>query len=271
MIYCIWYPSGGFGHFINAVMTTKGHGFARPKKSLAIDSLGTSHNLDLIMPKYKKGQEYAMPNLDPSLHYSVLIDNGITDESKDFLNVFKNSVTIKICYDDWTWPIVASTCVIKAMNDTLENQILSDLSGWVETSDDWAKREKFFLFLRDHPLRRAWQGDDDVKSIRITDIKSYLDLKDRFNEIGIIIDEFDESWECWKIANGPYFNPTDTAQKVLDMVKTKTSADLSHITDIWTQAVIYYYLWLEYRREVPHNDYAGFFTNTSEITQWLNL
>jgi hypothetical protein len=43
------------------------------------------------------------------------------------------------------------------------------------------------------------------------------------------------------------------------------SSDLTHITDIWTQAVVYYYIWLEFGIEVPHNDFANFFTNTDQI------
>lgn len=271
MIYCIWYPSGGFGHFINAVITTKGREFARPKKSLVIDSLGTSHNLDLVMPVYREGQPYIMPKLDPALHYSVLIDNGIANNSANFLTVFKNSVPIKICYDDYTWPVIANTCVIKAMNDTLENQILSDLSAWDGCVTDWVKREKFFLFLRDHPLRHAWKSDNSIKSIEISDIKNYINLKNNLNEIGIILDDFREIWTSWREENKSYFDPVDTAKRILDQIKTKTPADLSHITDIWTQAVIYYYLWLTYQREVPHNDYANFFMDTREIVRWLDL
>ena len=57
--------------------------------------------------------------------------------------------------------------------------------------------------------------------------------------------------------------------KVLSCVITKQSDDLTHITDIWSQAVIYYYIWLKYNVEVPHNDYANWFTNTKEIVTML--
>ena len=30
MIYCVWYPSGGFGHFINAVLTLYSKDFEVP-------------------------------------------------------------------------------------------------------------------------------------------------------------------------------------------------------------------------------------------------
>ena len=53
MIYCVWYPSGGFGHFINAVLTLHGEDFVSPKNQLIFSKNGDSHNLDLIVPKYK--------------------------------------------------------------------------------------------------------------------------------------------------------------------------------------------------------------------------
>jgi hypothetical protein len=56
-----------------------------------------------------------------------------------------------------------------------------------------------------------------------------------------------------------------TANTVLSYVLAKQSKDLTDITDIWTQAVVYYYIWLKYNIEIPHNDFADFFTNTDQI------
>ena len=27
---CVWYPAGGFGHFVNSILTLYGDGFVRP-------------------------------------------------------------------------------------------------------------------------------------------------------------------------------------------------------------------------------------------------
>jgi hypothetical protein len=72
-------------------------------------------------------------------------------------------------------------------------------------------------------------------------------------------------WKEWRSANAKYINPATTAYEVLTLVVTRKSEDLTHITDIWTQAVIYYYIWVKYSIEVPHNDFANFFTNTDQI------
>jgi hypothetical protein len=53
-------------------------------------------------------------------------------------------------------------------------------------------------------------------------------------------------------------------------VKNNVSFDLEHIIDVWNQAVIYYYIWLEFGIEVPHNNYSNWFANTQEIVIMLN-
>jgi len=48
MIYCVWYPSGGFGHFINGILTLHGKGFKRPTNKIEFSTTGDSHKF--IMP-----------------------------------------------------------------------------------------------------------------------------------------------------------------------------------------------------------------------------
>jgi hypothetical protein len=77
-------------------------------------------------------------------------------------------------------------------------------------------------------------------------------------------------WSKWRTANATYIDPIKDAKSVLNYVKMQCSSDLTHITDIWTQAVVYYYIWLEFGIEVPHNDYANWFTNTNDIVIMLD-
>ena len=81
------------------------------------------------------------------------------------------------------------------------------------------------------------------------------------------IEDFYPLWKEWRLANAKYIDPVITANAVLSCVLTKESEDLTHITDIWTQGVIYYYIWLKFNIEVPHNDFADFFTNTDQIKE----
>ena len=266
MIYCVWYPSGGFGHFINGVLTLYGNNFVRPNKSLEFSSTGNSHSLDLVVPKYfhecwPGGIEFL-----ENKNYCVLVDNGINNESTVFKSTFPNSTVIKICYGDRSWPVVAHTMIEKAMASSIEQEL--PVSQW-DTDEPWAKREKYFLYLRDHTLRYAWrpETENELDNNELEVGELYNDYDECFTVINAIVktEDFYDIWKKWQLANSKYIDPVITANKVLSWVITNKSEDLTHITDIWTQSVIYYYIWLKYQIEVPHNDFANFFSNTSQI------
>jgi hypothetical protein len=261
MIYCVWYPSGGFGHFINAVLTLHGKSFVRPKNHLAFSTNGNSHNLDLVVPKYLHDCWPGGIEFLADKNYCVLIDNGINNESEQFKLTFPDSTLVKICYSDRSWPIVARTMIEKAMGSSIENQLPVDDWG---TNMPWAQREKYFLFLRDHDLRSAWKSEDD-NALYIEEL--YDDYDEFFSAVNAVakIEHCHDLWFDWRKSNARYFDPVRIADRVVSSLVTKYSEDLTHITDIWTQAVIYYYIWLRYKIEVPHNDFADFFTNTDQI------
>jgi hypothetical protein len=269
MIYCVWYPSGGFGHFVNAVLTLHGCNFVRPEyQDYQFSKNGNSHSLQLVAPKYLQNSTHYDFDFCKTDHYSVLIDNGINDESTEFLKFFTNSTVIKICYCDRTWPIVARTMIEKAMGkEILEEMPLDD--KWA-CNDSWARREKYFLFLRDHNLRSAWRVDDNHNYLDISSMLSYNQFKNCLRVLGIETDDFQQLWTEWNYANHAYLDPVAVAQQVINDVKNKLESNISHIENTWTQSVIYYYIWLEYNFEVPHNDYSNWFTNTKEIVIMLN-
>jgi hypothetical protein len=262
MIYCIWYPSGGFGHFINAVLTLHGNNFVRPNQSLEFSSTGDSHSLDLVVPKYFHNSWPGGIEFIENKNYCVLIDNGINDESTGFKSTFPNSTVIKICYSDRSWPIVARTMIDKAMKSSIEKQLSID--AW-ETDKPWARREKYFLYLRDHQLRHAWKHTTGP-ALYVDDMLSYKNMFDLLNSI-MQVDAFDTPWTEWQEANAQYIDPVKVAQDVMALVEYKQSKDLGYITDIWTQAVVYYYIWIMYGIEVPHNDFADFFSNSEQIME----
>jgi hypothetical protein len=90
MIYCVWYPSGGFGHFINAVLTLHGENFARPKKQqYSFSSSGDSHQLELAAPKFFKNPNNYSFDFDSTLNYSVLSTMESTTNQPCLSNVFQ--------------------------------------------------------------------------------------------------------------------------------------------------------------------------------------
>lgn len=268
MIYCIWYPSGGFGHFINAVISIHGKNFYHLSEDLKFSTNGNSHSLPLSIPKYSNRETFVRPFLDPKFNYTVLIDNGINDESTDFSQTFVDCQTIKVCYDDWSWPVVAHTHIVKAMNSSLKDQLQIDCQLWPDT-DLWAQREKYFLYLRDHPLRHAWRPSSWCSTLPVASLYDYHAFHEALTLLNLDVQPFQQDWNQWRVANNDYLQPVMVAKDLLRNLHV-SDRDLTHINDIWTQAVFYYYLWLEFAREVPHNDYADFFSSTGEIRQWLS-
>lgn len=258
MIYCVWYPSGGFGHYINAILSLYGKGFVRPKNLPKFSSNGNSHELKLVAPKYRKDQPTYNFKFDPALNYSVLIDNGINNESTRFQKFFPGAKIFKLCYSDFSWPVIAKTMIVKAMHSNMNTELAVNSDKWSST-EPWARREKYFLFLRDHSLRYAWKPDSVSSSIMIEDLIDYNKL---CQIIGIELDNFQNFWNDWLQSNVQYFQPILTAQKILQ-------GQFEPVEDVWTQAVVYYQIWCKYGVEVPHNDYSNWFESYEQIVKML--
>jgi hypothetical protein len=219
-----------------------------------------------VAPKYTPGYNY---KFDPDCNYSVLIDQGINSTSRDFMLEFPDARVIKVCYTDSSWPVVAMTMIGKAMQSSIEQEIAVDPGLWAST-EPWTQREKYFLFLRDHPLRTAWQPESGIDCVLVNDLLDSHGLKHTIERIGIELSEFKDLWNNWYMNNNRYFVSVSVAEQILSKIEHKEAFDLTHITDVWTQAVIYYYIWTEFGKEVPHNDFENFFSNVDQITQWLN-
>jgi hypothetical protein len=265
MIYCVWYPSGGFGHFINAVLTLRGKNFVRPAGSLKFSNNGNSHELDLVVPKYLHESWPGGIEFHNDKNYSVLIDNGINNESEQFKLTFPDSKVIKICYSDRSWPVVARTMIDKAMNSSIQEQL--PVNAW-DTDEAWAQREKYFLFLRDHDLRHAWRSND-TGAVFLAQL--YNNYEEFFNTVNSVADIecCKDLWQEWRAANTRYIDPVQLAENIVNFVAVQCPMDLSDVQDTWTQAIVYYYIWLQFKFEVPHNTYSNWFTNTTDIVKML--
>lgn len=268
MIFCVWYPSGGFGHFINGIISVYGDNFLRPAEiNYKFSETGDSHSLSLVAPKYYMDADAYTFDFNADKNYSVLVDNGVNNESKKFLKFFPNSKVIKICYSDRSWPIVAVTLIEKAMKEPLSEQI--KLEGIWNVNEDWALREKYFLYLRDHPLRYKWKADPDTDNLFVEQLLNFHELQLALLKIGVLTENFQMLWDKWRISNGSYIFPVHQANQVIKLVKEGVDYDLTAIGSVWEQSVIYYFIWLEYNFEVPHNDYSIWFNNTKQIVTML--
>jgi hypothetical protein len=264
MIYCVWYPSGGFGHFVNAVLSLYGNNFVRPQGNLDFSPNGNSHNLDTVVPKYYQDCWPHEFEFDKNKNYSVLVDNGINNEDDGFKSKFPSATVIKICYTDWGWPVVARALIDKAMNSSIETELSVD--HWA-VDEPWARREKYFLFLRDHTLRHAWRPANE----NFINVEHLFDYYGFYNRLSIFekLEPFEELWQQWKTANSKYIDPVETASVAMQHIQRRQTFDLHHVTDAWEQAVIYYYFWLCFDIEVPHNDFADWIDSTDQLAALL--
>lgn len=271
MIYCIWFPSGGFGHFIVNILSLYGKNFARPRtNNIIFGKNGNSHQIDLAVPRYHSNADSYNFDFDPDINYAVLIDNGINTESTKFTKFFPTAKKIKVCYTDDSWPIVARTVIDKVIRTDIENELVVSPARWKEKKP-WAQREKYFLYLRDHPNRYCWKPVHNIETLLINDIINYHQFVQKLNGFGVELDNFFEIWTQWRKVNAVYIDPIQQSQTVINNIKNKTNINLEHITDLWSQAVLYYFLWLEFKQEVPHNDFADFFSCTDQIREWLKI
>lgn len=264
MIYCVWYPSGGFGHFVNAVLSLYGNNFVRPQGALEFSASGNSHNLDVVVPKYYQDCWPYEFEFDKNKNYSVLVDNGINNESDAFKSKFPTATVIKICYSQWSWPVVARALIDKAMNSTVELEL--PITEW-EVNEPWARREKYFLFLRDHPLKHAWSPGNE-NFINVDHLFEYNNFHYKLSKL-VEVEPFEEIWQQWRESNSKYIDPVETASVAMQHIKHQKSYDLRHVTDEWDQAVIYYYFWCWFGVEPPHNDFADWIDSTDRLAALL--
>lgn len=262
MIYCVWYPSGGFGHFVNGIITLFGQGFRRPQRKLTFSSDGNSHSLDLVAPAYCHDPLVYQYKFDNSHNHCVLIDNGITNESTRFLQFFPGAKVIKMCYDHYSWPVLAYTMIHKAMVSDLDTALALDADKW-SGNEAWMRREKYFLFLKDHPIGLSWRASDFCTNIRLQDLLIYHKFNDMLTSAGIELDDFSQTHADWLEANQKYFDPVQVADKFIHGNFDQP------IVDLWTQAIVYYQIWQQFGVVVPHNDFADFFVSSAQFRDWL--
>lgn len=270
-ICCVWYPSGGFGHFINAVLTLHGVNFVTPdQKQYEFSANGNSHSSQLTAPKFcVDTTDYCFDFDLLDNKYVVLVDTGIDNESKNFVKQLPSADIIKVSYSAESWPIVAYTCIHKAMNSSMEHELAVDPHAWPQLTD-WSQREKYFLFLVQHHYRNMWKPDPDCHNLLVDHLLNYDVFRHKLSEFGIETTDFTRLWNQWFNHNRRYLDPVMFAKQVIESIVSGRSMDLSDCDDLWTQAVTNYFIWDKFNYTVPANDYAAWFSNTDQIRLLLS-
>jgi len=270
-IVCIWYPTGGFGHFVNAIVSLYGKNFVRPNTlDFSFSKFGDAHDLNLVAPKFSNNtNNYDFDFSITDSTYSVLIDNGIDNESKNFIGTFPNAKIIKLCYSTLTWPIVASTMIHKVMRLPIETALMVDNNSWPSV-EPWCQREKYFLFLKDHKFRNMWKPDLNCHNIFVDDLIEYKQFYQSLNNTDFQVSDFYSLWKSWAATNKKYIQPLQDAIKILQAVDQGHYIKLHDYSNVWTQAIVNYLIWCKYNVIVGANDYANWFVDTLEIQKLIN-
>lgn len=148
------------------------------------------------------------------------------------------------------------------MGEDFNIEVSVDVEHW-PTNEDWALREKYFLYLRDHALRHRWRAEDGCYCLYVDDLLDHDLLAEKLRPFGIC-DEFHRDWERWFAANRRYLDPVIIADDTLRCLDQNIPLPK---VDIWTQAVINYYVWLDHGVEIPANDCKNWFTNSQQIVK----
>lgn len=278
----IQYPSGGFGHTIHVVLSMFGKNFVGAPVNYEFGISGDSHGFPNFLPKLFDTSNYnvesfneSLSNIQDNKNVTVLIDSGISDDSIDFKKLILSDYSIRICYDDWSWPLLAKlfyTRCMSSVNSTkhsISDFISPDNIHWAANkSQPWAVREKYFLYLRDHHFRQQWRPVDGCVTLPVEKILNYKSLYHVLNQ-WFEVNEFEDFHKQWHRVNKEHFDFYFDCLHIIDCVESKKSLDLTAIDDLFSQSVVYYYIWLKYNVEVPHNDYSNWFTNSDEIVTML--
>lgn len=277
-ILSIQYPSGGFGHFINIVISKFGTNFFASDQNTKFGVGGHSHSFQLALPKYFNIDNYDQAELDqklasiPShLHCTLLVDSGIDNDSQEYTKII-DSTRLRITYDDWSWPLLAkmfyTRCMAAVLGHTTSVSDFIKVDARWTSSESWAVREKYFLYLRDHHFRQSWREHASCEfNLAIDKILNYDLLLPELGKITPISD-FKNFYNEWYDTNNQHFAFYHQARQIVQNIG-QINQSLSDVVDVFTQACVYYYIWLQFRIEVPHNDYSNWFENTNQIVTML--
>jgi hypothetical protein len=272
----IHYPSGGFGHFLYAVLTICGSQFHAWDDKIEFSDTGDSHKVRLnskvwfhMSPDYQFSVE-DWADTDEKRHI-VLIDSGINlDEYQVVRNRFPNNQMIRMCIDPVAVPIVRQTCLYKAERK-IEFEFKSKL--------DWEQREEISLSYW-HALSQPDfylnnfkpVYDQNVLNIPISWLVFQFDLViDQLNHsLGLELDrnKARELHAEFMLHNEKYTRSTTLWRDISAALDQNINLELPDNISLHDQGYINFMLEVNYElEEISAWDYRDWFRSTSEIAQ----
>jgi hypothetical protein len=274
------YPSGGYGFYLARLINHFVTNIVQTTDTFLFDRRGRSHSLPLVVGHIHFEQNCILSTVDDRYQSEIQKQKYVTipycpgilnDTTSNLKHNFPNAKIIRLCYHDNVWPLIFQNCILKAASGTLEDNVEFDCEKF-GSSDDWARRENFSLLFTHHHYRTMWKDHDKCLNIDIFELLTATQdcLHQVANFIGgsiINLDDLPNRHQQFLNAN-----PNTVCHlEILDIVKNlNINRDLTHINQLYHQAVLNFYLQLKFNFIIPSNDYADWFTNTKEIVTMLN-
>ena len=272
----ISYPSGGFGNFLYHCLTEfASNTYKSDNEDFKFDLLGRSHDTKKYLPIYfHDPNNYKLLLPDTELECLILCDNGINNDSYAKINtVFHGATIIRTVIDNSVRPIIYKTCVVKAQNsDTIKETKKQVSTNWIDSANDYAKRENFTLLYHNWPFK--WQNDPQCINVSLEEF-----IVDPAHTIRTLIgllkgetvnpDRLMELCDQWKSINEQYFKIYCDWRKISAALDSDFDIDLSNIIDLHDQGYINYCIECKYDVIIPVYDYREWFTSTIQIKEMI--
>ena len=259
----IHYPSGGFGNYINVLISMCFDAIDTPEKDFKFSVDGNSHDFP------KSTWCHYEDNIRLFRDDILLVDSGIErDYIEPIIEKFPNSPIIRMCIDEKSKSIVTQTCRYKA-----------ERSQFVIDGEWWEQREQYTLMYHygkennDYYINN-FKPLDGCTNINISDL--FVNFDKVLEQLSTVVGSYDKD-KAYEIHNGflesnnRYYKAEELVNIVQDALETKNHVELDDYS-LHDQGYLLFWLERKYNiKEIPPYDYREWFKNTKEIETCLKL
>lgn len=273
-IVLISYPSGGFGNFIFHALTEFASNTHKVANEFGFSADGNSHSTKKYTDVYYMDPDtYVLNNPDKSALSLVLCDNGINNDSyRKVRTTFPTARIVRLAITSPIRPVIYQTCIVKAKNKTVVEEVAEHVANNWDDSDDYAVRENITLLYHNWNYQWEVKVDKGITNITIESlINNPVETISKLIHIlgGEVINPQGLIDLCykWKSANENYFKVYYDWHRICEALDKNESIDISDITSIHDQGYINYCIERKYNVIIPVYDYRDWFSTTHDIIE----
>jgi hypothetical protein len=276
----IHYPSGGFGHFMNVLLSVCSRSFYVANRAVEFSPSGDSHAFELSAKKWTHDQtDYVFSPADwatgQDLRHIVLVDLGINNDChRTVRKQFPKNQLVRMCIDPAARSIINQTCLFKAQKQTEFNFVHQH--AW-QQREEISKQYHYCDANSEYYLNKFQPIADDCYTLNLpiswlffsfelllTNLETFLGIIVNRTSATVLHQQFLKNNQCYAQAN-------IWAQTVLDSLESEQHVSLADCTNIHDQGFVNYTIEKQFSlEEIPPYDYQDWFTNTQQIAQAIN-